>query len=449
MHSQSQNSQAQNSQSQPSDRAGTTAAPAVYRAAWILPISQPVIQDGFLRVVDGVVIEVGRFDRGDQAAANCIDLGKVAVLPKMVNAHTHLEFSDCPVPIGEPGVPLSAWIGQVIAARGVGTGEQRNAAIELGLQECIQSGTAMIGDIATSPSAYPLMDPSNPVPAVVSFAEVLGLNPPRSEERFDAALEQFKTLQPAGCPAPAISPHAPYSTPWPLIKRCVQQAKQWACALAMHVCESPDERELLETGTGPFAETLQAAGLWMPGLFPWSGSQVVVDLIKLLAQAPRALLVHGNDLQPDEIDAISGHANLSVVYCPRTHHFFQHRKHPVAQLLGSGVNVALGTDSRASNPDLSLWKEVQFLFKHRQDLSPLAVLEMATLNGALALGGGQQAVSEVGLGGHLSGGAGQIMERRSRLAELAMVPTSAVNLDQLWSDFAEFPLQDLASVGCN
>ena len=113
------------------------------------------------------------------------------------------------------------------------------------------------------------------------------------------------------------------------------------------------------------------------------------------------------------------------------------------------MNVALGTDSRASNPDLSLWKEVQFLFKHRQDLSPLAVLEMATLNGALALGGGQQAVSEVGLGGHLSGGAGQIMERRSRVAELAMVPTSAVNLDQLWSDFAEFPLQDLASVGCN
>lgn len=439
--------QPQDVDSQGGQQTSNSAQQAVYRAAWIVPINRPVIQNGFLRVVNGVVVEVGRLDRCDEPTASMIDFGEVAVLPKMINAHTHLEFSDCQAPIGEPGVPLSAWIGQVIAARGVATEEQRNAAIALGLQECHQAGTILIGDIATSPSRYPVETSDESTPAVMSFAEVLGLNEQRAEDRFRGALQQFDALHARGGIAPAISPHAPYSTPWSLIDRCVRQSKQWQCKLAMHVCESPDERELLVAGTGPFAETLQAAGLWMPGLFPWSGNEPVHDLIELLASAPRGLLVHGNDLQADEIEAVGRHANLSVVYCPRTHHFFRHREHPVAQLMAAGVNVALGTDSRASNPDLSLWKEVQFLLKHRQDLPPATVLEMATINGAAALGCRRQAASQAEFTDSLFGGAGEITERRTRLAELACVATSAVDAGQLWRDFAEFPLQDLPSVG--
>jgi cytosine/adenosine deaminase-related metal-dependent hydrolase len=78
-------------------------------------------------------------------------------------------------------------------------------------------------------------------------------------------------------------------------------------------------------------------------------------------------------------------ARCSVVYCPRSHAFFGHDRHPVRELLNMGVNVALGTDSLASNDTLSVLDEMRFLFKSRKDLKGEEILRMATLNGAAAL----------------------------------------------------------------
>ncbi len=153
----------------------------------------------------------------------------------------------------------------------------------------------------------------------------------------------------------------------------------------MHVAESPAERELLTSGAGPFADALQDIGVWQLGLFPW-GADPLAQLIDQLAAAPRALLVHGNDLRTAEIERVAKHPQLTVVYCPRTHAYFGYEKHPVAELRKAHVRVALGTDSRASNPDLNLWREVQFLLQQRSDLSPEEIIRMATFSGADALG---------------------------------------------------------------
>jgi cytosine/adenosine deaminase-related metal-dependent hydrolase len=220
-------------------------------------------------------------------------------------------------------------------------------------------------------------------------------------------------------PTAAISPHAPYSTPWTLIRSCVELARAQDRPLAMHVAESPDERELLLHGSGPFADSLRSIGVWQEGLFPW-GPQPVTELIRMLGRAPRGLIVHGNDLQVDEMDALAGYPNLTVVYCPRTHDFFRYPPHPVGQLLAVGVRVALGTDSRASNPDLSVWGEVQFLLKHRSDLDPHAILTMATVNGAQALGRPE-------LGGLCEG----------NVAKFGVVASRAPSVDCLYGDLAE------------
>src|SRR5690606_30197764 len=104
-----------------------------------------------------------------------------------------------------------------------------------------------------------------------------------------------------------------------------------------------------------------------------------------LSQAPAALVVHGNDLKPAELDFIDQHRTLTVVYCPRTHAFFNQPRHPFDVLLRRGAAVALGTDSRASNPDLSVWNEVRWLLEHRSDVDWQAGLAMATIHGADAL----------------------------------------------------------------
>ncbi|MFG0262551.1 MAG: amidohydrolase family protein [Novipirellula sp. JB048] len=370
----------------------------VFAARWIFPLASPPIHGGWVRVNRQQIVEV---DQG-RPPPGAEDLGDVALLPGLVNAHTHLEFSDCELPIGEPGTPLYQWIGQVMAARAATTSESKTHAIRQGLRESAAAGVSLIGEIATLPCDYPAagecVAPSGrPVPSegsesnerragasacpeLVTFAETIGLSAPRGEERIEAAKRHLEQ-QPRG----AISPHAPYSTSRSLIERCVAMARQFDRPLAMHVAESPEERELLCNASGPFAEALQQLGVWNQTLFPWQ-PQPMQWLITQLAKAPRALLIHGNDLRTEEIAKLAEHPTLSVVYCPRTHAFFAHREHPVQRLLQRGVRVALGTDSRASNPDLNLWREVQFLLRHRQDLDPQAVLEMGTIAGADALG---------------------------------------------------------------
>ncbi len=98
-------------------------------------------------------------------------------------------------------------------------------------------------------------------------------------------------------------------------------------------------------------------------------------------------MIHGNYLAPDEIEFLAGHADrLAVVYCPRTHERFGHPRYPLARMLATGVRVALGTDSRASNPDLSLLEELRHVARHHPEIEPSAVLELGTICGARALG---------------------------------------------------------------
>jgi cytosine/adenosine deaminase-related metal-dependent hydrolase len=399
----------------------------IYKARWIFPMCQPPINGGFVRVARGKIIEIGSIKDFGFGKSQTIDLGDVALLPRMVNAHTHLEFSDCKSVIGQPGIPLADWIGKVIAARGASSIEQRQKSIAMGMEESVAAGVGLVGDIATTPSVYPVTEE----PLVLSFAEVLGLSSERGADRLAAAEEHEKSLTQRDSVPFAVSPHAPYSTPMELVRRCVQISVRNRCPLAMHLAESPDERELLESGTGRFADSLRDGGFWRPGLFPWTGDQPMSDLIGQLSKSHRALLIHGNDLKDAEIDLIARYDHISVIYCPRTHDFFGYNAHPVAKLIDAGIRVAIGTDSRASNPDLSVWREVQFLLHQRPDLDPYTVLQMATQWGADALLG---ADSGFGTMGHSAGG----------IESLVAVATEADQVNQVWRDFAVQELLPMA-----
>jgi cytosine/adenosine deaminase-related metal-dependent hydrolase len=113
----------------------------------------------------------------------------------------------------------------------------------------------------------------------------------------------------------------------------------------------------------------------------------VLDYLARLATAPRALVVHGNYLSDEEVFFLAQHAaTMSVIYCPRTHDFFRHAPYPLARMLSQGVAVAVGTDSRASNPDLGLFEELKFIASHHSAIAPDRILELGTFSGARALG---------------------------------------------------------------
>lgn len=153
----------------------------------------------------------------------------------------------------------------------------------------------------------------------------------------------------------------------------------------MHLAESNDEMQLLENHQGPFRELLEQLGLWTDENF--STCSCPGDFLELLSNASRALIVHGNYLNRDDLHRIRTQSNvLKLVYCPRTHNFFGHEQYPLEWIRQLGIELALGTDSRASNPDLSIWNEMEFLLENQSEFSPLEILRLGTLNGAKALG---------------------------------------------------------------
>jgi cytosine/adenosine deaminase-related metal-dependent hydrolase len=182
----------------------------------------------------------------------------------------------------------------------------------------------------------------------------------------------------------ALTPHAAHSTSAPLLKALGGRAAATSEPLAIHVAESEDEVRLLRDGTGPFAEFLRERGVWDPS---WKapGLTPVEHLDRLGLLTPRTLAVHGVHLTHTDMARLQARGT-TVVTCPRSNRTLGVGVAPVPKLLGSGIPVAIGTDSLASSPDLDLFAEIQALREDHPTLAPAAALRMATLNGARALG---------------------------------------------------------------
>jgi cytosine/adenosine deaminase-related metal-dependent hydrolase len=202
-----------------------------------------------------------------------------------------------------------------------------------------------------------------------------------------------------------------------LLERLIHFAFRRNMPVAMHLAESREEMEFLQSGTGPFQELLAERSMWDTAAVP-RGTRAA-DYLALLAQSPRALVIHGNYLNSAEQETLYVCENLSLVYCPRTHAFFQHDEYPLAELLERGVRVVLGTDSRASNPDLSVLAEIRFVLENHRGVSPEQVLRMATHDAAAAFGWDEE-IGSLAVGKRADLVALPLAARRADSAEAAL-----------------------------
>lgn len=309
------------------------------------------------------------------------DLGNVAIVPGLVNAHAHLEFSHLAAPLGTSGMPFPDWIRRVVEHRRGGEFD-RGSAIRRGLEASAEAGVTSLGEIATPP--WPTDAYRSTSVGLVVFHELIGLASDRVEPQVAAAQAHLET-ESKGTFGRGLSPHAPYSVHPELFAKCIAEASKHDAPVAFHLAESPEELTLLKEGTGPFRDLLKDLGAWDASALKLCSKPL--DYLKVLAKAPQAMVIHGNYLTDVEIEFLGDHAGaLSVVYCPRTHAYFGHERHPLPKLLRAGASVALGTDSLASNPDLSLWREMAQVLATFPELSPATALELGTIDGARALG---------------------------------------------------------------
>lgn len=341
-----------------------------------MPVDRPPLRDGWITLQGDRILAVGN----SPPVAPLVDVGESVILPGLVNAHTHLEFSQLAAPLGQPGQALPDWIRAVLAWRR--STALSKVAIAHGLAESAAGGATLLADIVQPGSRAAYHAPPQSL-SVVALLELLGLGDERRRQLEALAAEHMSDLALAPGVLPGLSPHAPYSTHPDLLAAAVCLAGP--APVAMHLAESREELKLLATGGGPFRTLLEELGVGAPGVF--GGGRRILDYLQVLGQAPRSLVIHGNYLSDDEVDFVARHSErMSVVYCPRTHAYFGHDSYPLARLLSAGATVAIGTDSRASNPDLSLLNELRALHRLHPQLAPATILELGTLAGARALG---------------------------------------------------------------
>ncbi len=347
-------------------------------ARCVFPVSGPPIPGGCVTIDQGRILAVGEKPAGGEVR----DLGNVALLPGLVNAHTHLEFSHLEEPIGRAGLPFVEWIRQIIEQfrRSEGTSPD---AISRGLQESIRAGTTALGEIAQPGRSIEEIQQAEMRATI--FLELIAPTEQRIPPLLELAPKYLETANPSDRWRPGLSPHAPYTVLPELFEAAVSLSATAGVPVAFHLAESREELDLLRHRSGPFAEHWEELGTCDPSTF--APETRPLDYLRQLAKADRALIVHGNYLDDEEISFLGKHRDrMSVVYCPRTHAFFGHDPYPLQEMLAAGVRVALGTDSRASSPDLSVLAEMRTVAQTFPKLDPAFVLRLATLNGAEALG---------------------------------------------------------------
>ncbi len=352
---------------------------------WIVPVEGEPIRGGVIRGVGSVIQQVGPADRVPRAAKH-VHLGGAAVLPGLVNAHAHLELSHLRGRL-RPGTPMPRWLLGVLARRPT-PGQQRRA-VRAGVAEALATGTTAVADVSFNDRSVDVLA-RTPIRAV-AFAEVMGPRPVAglAFRRLKRRLGGPLTLRVKGGPGPSdrlrrgIAPHAPYSTCTGLYRRAAALARRRGWLIMTHLAETAGERRLLLGRSGPAAELLLRAALTDRAARP-AGCTPVELARRLDLLRSDCILAHVHYVDDADL-AILAAGRASVAYCPRSGEYFGRRGHRYADMLAAGVNVALGTDSLASNRSLDLLAEMRWL-RRAGEVDAETILRMGTLHGAAALG---------------------------------------------------------------
>lgn len=345
-----------------------------YRARWVLPIAQPPIRDGVVTIDRGLVAAVS----DDASKGNVNDLGSVAVLPGLVNAHTHLELSWMRGQV-PPAASMPKWAAALMALRRTVSHEPPEP-IAAAIAEARASGTALVGDVTNTFATYDWIADSD-LSAMV-FRELLGFSVADPEAVVEAAAGQIASLTPIAWLRASVVPHAPYSVSPGLFEAIARRAGERP--ISLHLGESHAEIEFLRDGSGEWRALLEALGVWNDRWTPPAcGPVEYVERFGFVNE--RFLAVHGVLFIDDDVVRLR-RAGSTIVTCPRSNAWTGAGEPPIDRFYASGIRVAIGTDSLASVADLNLFAELAAVRRLAPRVPARELLASATLHGAAALG---------------------------------------------------------------
>ncbi|HEV2803857.1 MAG TPA: amidohydrolase family protein [Chthoniobacterales bacterium] len=347
----------------------------IIRARTVVPMEGPPIENGAVAVDGSRIAAVGGFDEVRSThAGDVTDLGESILLPGLVNAHCHLDYTALRGRI-TPKESFAGWIRAINAEKAKLTDEDYIESIRAGFSEAVRFGTTTIANLTAFPRLIGAI--AEPI-RTWWFGELIDVrNPADADEIVEETVEALKAAERWG-----LAPHAPFTASAWLYARCEEIAERTAVPLTTHLAESRDEMRMFRDGTGPAFDFLKEIGRSMDDC----GNETPLSLFLRNRTAPaRWIVAHLNELDAADFELLANAPKFPIVHCPRSHAFFGHEPFALERLCALGFNVCLGTDSLASNSDLSLFSEMRELIRKHPAVTARQALEMATINGARAL----------------------------------------------------------------
>ena len=360
----------------------------VYRAAWVLPMHVAPIENGAVAVVGDRITFVG--SAADAPTGAVTDLGDAALMPGLVNVHTHLELT--PLRHLLEGLDFAQWIRTLTTLRRTELCDNGDLQVgaRIGIAEGLLRGITTFAD--TSDTAVPVQAALQSMGARgIVYKEVFGPDPLQCETSLTMLRNAVEELR---CSASetvrvGVSPHAPYSVSKVLFGAVAAFAISEQLPMAVHLAESAFEEELVTRGTGPYADNWRSRGIDPAGAHARSSVALLHDAGALRA---RPLIIHAVRVDAADI-ALLAAAGCAVAHCPVSNARFGHGIAPLQAMLDAGIPVGIGTDSVASNNRMDVLDEARIAHlmacTHTQSwraLPATRALWHSTNGGAEALG---------------------------------------------------------------
>ena len=355
-----------------------------YHARWVLPITQPPIENGTVVESGGSITYVG--PRETAPAGNDYDLGDAILLPGLINTHTHLELTAMRGFLEDCG--FAGWIDKLRRSRNeVFDAEMLLDSARFGIIEGLEAGITTYADTCSSGVVMQAMTELGV--RGIMYQEVFGPDPSQVTVAMGELEDRVALLdaQRTNLVSLGVSPHAPYTVSDALYAAAARFARERDLPLAMHIAESEPEHLLVTEGRGDFADRWKRRGIPVE---PRARSPIaLLELHGALENG--SLLIHCVRVDDSDIETMSRH-RCAVAHCPASNAKFGHGIAPLLPLLAAGIRVGMGSDSVASNNRMDILDEARLaVLVHRaatrkhDAFGAHQALELATIGGARAL----------------------------------------------------------------